>query len=158
MSNRTISSCNQTGTAGTEGGRRPTGVPAVPVTKKSSEVVPSQKRRRLTTAYKIKVLETVEALKSEGQGAVGAYLRSEGLYYSSVSRWAKQREQGQLTTNKRGRHEKSRESLIAENKKLRRQLDSMQNKLEKTELIVDLQKKLSRLVEIEENLEQSAVK
>ena len=149
---------HSTGTAGTEGGRRPTGVPAVPVEKKSSEVIPSQKRRRLTTAYKIKVLQTVESLKSQGQGAIGAYLRSEGLYYSSVSRWSKQREEGHLTASKRGRQEKSRESLLAENKKLRRQLDSLQNKLEKTELIVDLQKKLSKLMEIDEKSELSVVK
>lgn len=160
MANRASSSYSQriSGTAGTEGGRRPTGVPAVPEKKNSSEVTPSQKRRRLTTAYKIKVLETVESLKSQGQGAIGACLRSEGLYYSSVSRWSKQRQQGQLTTIKRGRQGKSHESLVAENKKLRRQLDSIQNKLEKTELIVDLQKKLSRLVEIDQNSEQSAVK
>ena len=147
-----------TGAAGTEGGRRPTGVPAAPVVKKSSEVIPSKKRRRLTTAYKIKVLETVESLRSQGQFAIGAYLRSEGLYYSSVSRWSKQREQRLLTTTKQGRQSKCIDSLSAENKKLRQKLDSLQKKLEKTELIVDLQKKLSRLMEIDEKLELNAVK
>ena len=141
-----------------EGGRRPTGVNGIPMQKTSSEVLPPTKRRRLTTAYKIKVVNNVASLKSEGKGVVGAYLRSEGLYYSSVSRWAREISKGQLTTRNRGRQEKSHDALLAENKKLRRQLAQAHQKLEKTEMIVDLQKKLSSLMETSLNSEMSDVR
>ena len=100
--------------AGTEGGRRPTGVPAGAADSPDPEVVARPTRRRLSVAYKLKVLETVEALRARGQGAVGAYLRQEGLYYSSVRDWARLRDQGRLTARTRGPREKSRDALLAE--------------------------------------------
>lgn len=139
---------------GPEGGRRPTGGP-VAKTETDPEVVAHPKRRRLSVSYKLKVLDTVAALRERGNGAVGAYLRKEGLYYSSVHAWEQQRSKGLLTSQSRGRREKSRDSLVAENKKLRRQLEQMQKRLAKTEMIVELQKKLSSLMEIHSNAEMS---
>lgn len=133
--------------AGTEGGRRPTGVPAAASAAADPEVVARPVRRRLSVAYKLKVLDAVCGLRERGTGAVGAYLRREGLYYSAVKKWERQRSAGQLTGQSRGRHEKSREGLLAENKQLRRRIESLENRLAKTELVVDLQKKLSTLVE-----------
>jgi hypothetical protein len=101
----------------------------------------------LTTAYKLKVLDAVSELRERGNGAVGAYLREEGLYYSSIRRWEQQRSEGQLTTRNRGRREKDRDKLLAENKRLRRQLEKLEKRLSKTEMIVELQKKLSLLME-----------
>lgn len=143
--------------AGTEGGRRPTGGPAPTAgATPNPEVVAHATRRRLTVAYKLKVLDAVAGLRERGNGAVGAYLRKEGLYYSSVKKWEHQQSAGQLTSQSRGRHEKSREALLAENKQLRRQIDGLKNRLSKTELVVDLQKKLSLLMETHSNNEMSA--
>jgi hypothetical protein len=136
--------------AGTEGGRRPTGGPADGSARPDSEVVPRATRRYLTVAYKLKVLETVAALREQGQGAVGAYLRKEGLYYSSIRSWEKLRGQGLLTSSKKGQREKNRDALLAENKQLRRKLEQAQKRLAKTELIVELQKKLSAIMDLEE--------
>jgi len=142
--------------AGTEGGRRPTGGPAPTAgATPNPEVVAHATRRRLTVAYKLKVLDTVAGLRQRGNGAVGAYLRAEGLYYSSVKNWERQQSAGQLTSQCRGRHEKGRDALLAENKQLRRQIDSLKNRLSKTELVVDLQKKLSLLMETHSNNEMS---
>lgn len=132
--------------SGPEGGRRPTGGPDASANA-DPEVVARTKRRRLTKAYKLKVLDTVAELRERGNGAVGAYLREEGLYYSSIRRWEQQRSEGQLTARSRGRREKGRDRLLAENKKLRRQLEQLEKRLAKTEMIVDLQKKLSMLME-----------
>lgn len=132
--------------SGTEGGRRPTAGPDASADA-DSEVVARTKRRRLTTAYKLKVLDAVSELRERGNGAVGAYLREEGLYYSSIRRWEQQRSDGQLTTRNRGRREKDRDKLLAENKRLRRQLEQLEKRLSKTEMIVELQKKLSLLME-----------
>jgi hypothetical protein len=95
----------------------------------------------------LKVLDTVSSLRSQGNGALGAYLRKEGLYYSSIRAWEQQRAQGQLTTSRRGAAEKSRLDLQAEIKQLRRKLEQTQKKLQKTELLVELQKKLCALME-----------
>jgi len=135
--------------AGPEEGHRPTGGPAEEFFIPSSEVVPKAKRRYLTVAYKLKVLDTVADLREQGQGSIGAYLRKEGLYYSSISSWEKLREQGLLTNNRKGPREKSHDALLAENRQLRRELQKTQKRLVKSELIVELQKKLSAILDIE---------
>ncbi len=135
---------------GTERDRRSTGVPAEGSARPDSEVAPRATRRYLTVAYKLKVLETVAALREQGQGAVGAYLRKEGLYYSSIRSWEKLRDQGLLTNSRKGPREKNRDALFAENKQLRRKLEQTQKRLVKTELIVELQKKLSAIMDLDE--------
>jgi len=136
--------------AGTEGGRRPTGVPASGSPKPDPEVAPRATRRYLTVAYKLKVLEAVAALREQGQGAVGAYLRKEGLYHSNIRYWEKLRDRGLLTRSQKGPREKSRDALLAENKQLRCKLEQSQKRLAKTELIVELQKKLSAIMDLDE--------
>lgn len=136
---------------GTEGGRRPTGGPVDSGSKPDPEVVPKSKRRYLTVAYKLKILDTVAHLREQGQGAVGAYLRSEGLYHSSIATWEKLRDRGLLTSAKKGPREKSHDALLAENKHLRRELEKAKKRLAKTELIVELQKKLSAIMDLDES-------
>ena len=136
--------------SGTKGGRRPTGVPDNGSPKPDPEVTPRATRRYLTVPYKLKVLETVAALRKQGHGAVGAYLRKEGLYYSSIRTWEKLRDQGLLTKSKKGPREKNHDALLAENKQLRRKLEQSQKRLAKTELLVELQKKLLSFTDLEE--------
>jgi transposase len=138
------------GTAGTEGGRRPTVVPADAPTNPDPEVVARPRRRNLTVPYKLKVLETVAALREQGHGEVGAYLRKEGLYYSSISSWERLRDQGLLTSTLKGPKDKDRDALLAEIKQVRRQLEQTKRRLAKTELIIDLQKKLSAIMALED--------
>lgn len=138
------------GTAGTEGGRRPTVVPADAPAKPDPEVVVRPHRRNLTVAYKLKVLETVETLKEQGEGTIGAYLRKEGLYYSSIRYWARLRDNGLLTGTSKGPKVNNRDVLLAENKQLRRQLEQTKKRLAKTEMIIELQKKLSAIMGIDD--------
>jgi hypothetical protein len=136
--------------AGTEGGRRPTGVPAG-VDTPDPEVISRISRRRLTNSYKLKVLKQVDSLREAGNGAIGGYLRTEGIYYSMVHKWSKQREQGLLEVGRdsANTHEKARDAIIAENKQLRRKLEQTEKRLHKTELLVELQKKLSAFMEMD---------
>jgi len=136
--------------SGTEEGRRPTVVPDDAPTKPDPEVIARPHRRNLTVRYKLKVLETVTALREQGQGAIGAYLRKEGLYFSSISSWERLRDQGLLTRTQRGAKEKNRDAIFAENKQLRRKLDQSRKRLAKTELIIELQKKLSAIMDIDD--------
>ncbi len=135
--------------SGRKEGRRPTEAPDKGSAKPNSEVNPKIKRRYLTVAYKLKVLDTVDALREQGQGAIGAYLRQEGLYFSSISSWQKLRDQERLTATRKGSREKNHDKVLAENKKLRRELEKTRKRLAKTEMIVELQKKLSAILELE---------
>ena len=116
-----------------------------------TEVVAKAKRRQYPAEYKLRILREVDECK--GSGEVGALLRREGLYSSLVSKWREQRERGSLTGlsgRRRGPkvdpHTKELERLQRENKRL-------QEKLERAELIIDVQKKVARLlgVPLEEN-------
>jgi transposase-like protein len=109
-----------------------------------TEVVAKGKRRQYPAEYKLRILQEVEACK--GAGEVGALLRREGLYSSLVSKWREQRERGSLTGlsgHKRGPkvdpRAKEVERLQRENKRLREEL-------ERAELIIDVQKKVARLL------------
>ena len=134
----------------TEGGRRPTeGTSGV--MPPDSEVGARAKRRTHTVAYKIRIVNTVATLGTEGHGAVGAFLRKEGLYYSMVKRWEHQLADGKLVSTNRGPKEKNRKSLIEENKQLKRKLERLEQRLAKTEMIVELQKKLSSILEMDQN-------
>jgi septal ring factor EnvC (AmiA/AmiB activator) len=86
----------------------------------------------------------VAQLRSNGFGAIGAFLRSVGVYYSSVQRWERQEKAGLLNSS-RGGAARSTQSLQQEIKRLRRQLTSTEQKLRQSEAIIELQKKISDL-------------
>lgn len=109
------------------------------------EVVPQAKRRRFTVEYKLRILEEADRCTEPGQ--VGALLRREGLYASHLSNWRKTRDRWQLEAfraQKRGRKTKYPDE--AELAKLRRENERLRGELEKAEIIIDVQKKLSRLL------------
>ena len=113
--------------------------------KADPEVVAVAKRRRLTAGYKLRILQ--EADECSGAGEIGALLRREGLYSSYLSRWRKEREQGQLeglAGRKQGR--KSKSELEKEMVGLRQENERLKERLEQAETIIDVQKKLSGLL------------
>lgn len=105
------------------------------------------KRRQFSAKQKLKILDEIDALD---RGEVGAYLRRNGLYSSSVSTWRKQRDKGQLDAmkpKKRGAKPKSAEARrIAQ---LEREAAKLQKELEKANLIIGVQKKLCDLFGID---------
>ncbi len=115
------------------------------------EVDAKPTRRRFTAAYKLKIVEEADECS---EGEIGALLRREGLYSSHLSTWRRQREEGaiQALGKKRGRkakpRDKEKEQLVRENAKLRR-------KLEQAEKIIEIQKKVSALLEAAERDDES---
>jgi transposase len=77
--------------AGTEGGRRPTGVPASTA---NPEISVRPSRRTFTAPEKLRILK--EADHAAGTGEIGAILRRHGLYSSALSEWRRQRYAGTL--------------------------------------------------------------
>jgi transposase-like protein len=109
------------------------------------EVTPKAKRRIFTAAYKKKILAETEA--AAGSGQIGELLRREGIYSSTLTRWRRERDNAvdSAFSQKRG-PEPKRNPLTAENEKLRRQNQRLQEELRKAELIIEVQKKVSMLL------------
>ena len=109
-----------------------------------TEVVAKGKRRRYPAEYKMRILQEVEACK--GSGEVGALLRREGLYSSLVSKWREQRERGSLTGLSGQKRGPKVDPQAKEVERLQRENKRLQEKLERAELIIDVQKKVARLL------------
>ncbi len=109
------------------------------------EVVPRAKRRQYTAEYKLRIVEEADSCSKPGE--IGALLRREGLYSSHLSKWRRQRAEGQLQAlgeRKRGR--KGQEQQGKEVEELRRENERLQVRLQQVELIIEVQKKLSQLL------------
>jgi transposase len=129
----------------TEGGLRPSGVSD---DRPNPEVIEKPKRRRYTEKYKRKIVEEVGILRQNGDGQIGEYLRKEGIYYSMVMRWTKNLRQSSEKKSKVGRKEKSREEFQDEIEKLKKELKRVQKKLAKSELLIEIQKKISKMIQL----------
>jgi transposase-like protein len=133
------------GRSETEGARRASGVSDE---RPNPEVTHRPKRRHYTEGYKKKVVEEVSQLRSSGNGQIGDYLRKEGIYYSMVRKWEKKFSLDSQNKNKSGRKEKSRAELEEEIKRLKKELKRAEKKLAKSELLIEIQKKISKMIQL----------
>lgn len=81
-------------------------------------------------------------------------LRREGLYSSHLSKWREQRDAGALAglkPKKRGRKPRPVDPQARRVVELERENARLRDKLEKAEIIISVQKKLSRLLESQSN-------
>jgi len=81
-------------------------------------------------------------------------LRREGLYASHLSHWRQQMKLG-LLPKRRGREGSDRHSLLQEKQRLLRENQQLKQKLQRAELLLDIQKKASALLEIPLNPPES---
>ena len=119
--------------------------------KKALEVRVAAKaeRRRFTADYKLKVIG--EADNCQKAGEIGALLRREGLYWSNLSNWRKQRASGELaglSAKKRGPQRQEKNPLAERVKELERENGRLQRRADLAEGIVELQKKVSAILGI----------
>jgi transposase len=114
------------------------------------EVSAKAQRRRFTAEYKRRILQEADACTKSGE--IGALLRREGLYSSHLNSWRALRKRGELAglaAKKRGpkaRQVDERDLRIVE---LERQLARAEAKAERAELIIEVQKKVGRLLGVE---------
>jgi len=157
---------NQVGSstmAETEGARRATGVSNMVDSRDSftplspdPEVSEKRNRRKFTAKYKLQILEKADACTEPGQ--IGSLLRSEGLYSSNIATWRRQREKGILKAmipKKRGRKRKEKNPLAQKVAQLEKKNRRLQQKLKKAELIIEAQKKMSEILGIAQDLNES---
>ena len=151
------------GMLATGGARRATPVASTPRGGDSTvssppdpEVPEKNTRRKYTTKFKLQILAKADACTQPGQ--LGALLRSEGLYSSNVTAWRRQREQGiinAMAPKKRGRKPSEKNPLTSKVAQLEKENRRLQQKLTRAELIIDAQKKMSEILGITQNLNDS---
>lgn len=110
----------------------------------SPEVTPKAKRRRLTSEYKLRILEELD--RCTGPGEKGAILRREGIYSSSTTEWRRARDTGALGAldKVRGRKPKHdhRDNQIT---KLEAELLQLKKKFAQAEAVIEVQKKVCEI-------------
>jgi len=107
------------------------------------EVPEKTMRRKFTAAYKLRILKEAESCTEPGQ--IGALLRREGLYSSSLTLWRRQVKEG-LIPRKRGPVAQKADPIIRRNAELERENARLAHKLKQAELIIDVQKKVAELL------------
>ena len=109
------------------------------------EVASKAQRRKFSAADKKRILDEVD--RASGHGAIGAILRRERVYSSTLHQWRKERDAAvdKAFSQKRGPRPE-RNPLAGENEKLRRQNQRLQEELEKAHIVIDVQKKVARLL------------
>jgi transposase len=132
--------------AGAEGGRRPT---VVPVPAAAPEMSDRPRRRTFTAQTKLRVLAETDS--AADVGGIGAILRREGLYSSTLTDWRRQRDSGALgglTPAKRGPKAAARNPLAAELAQAKRETARLGRRLQQAEAIIEIQKKVAALLGI----------
>ena len=113
----------------------------------NTEVVARAQRRRFSNADKRRILEAADRCSKPGE--IGALMRREGVYSSSLSTWRRQREDAELTAlapQKRGPKADPGRADAQHIEKLTRDNQKLQAQLEKALLVIEVQKKVSVLL------------
>ena len=102
-------------------------------------VKPKIYRRKFTNSDKLKILQAYDSCKDVAER--GAFLRKEGLYSASISKWRQQFSE----KNSQGVKSKTYKHTLLHNQVLRENT-TLKKKLAQAEAIIELQKKVSELL------------
>jgi transposase len=118
-------------------------------TAKTSEIPERPKRRRFSIAEKRRIVTAADACAS---GALGPLLRREGIYSSLLARWRQQRNAGEfdaVTLRQRSSQKIHGQALQRRNAELEVENRKLHRRLQRAELIMEIQKKAAGLLGIE---------
>ena len=133
--------------AAKNGGHRPT-VVAAPASA-PSELSVRPRRRTFTARDKLRILAATD--QAAGTGDIGAILRREGIYSSTLCDWRRQRDAGAfgaLTPARRGPKVAGPNPLAAEVALLQKNNAHLTRRLARADAIIAVQKKLADLLGI----------
>ena len=122
--------------------------PAIPAGV-DSEVVPRARRRVFSNGDKRRILQAADLCTKPGE--VGALMRREGVYSSSLSTWRRQREAADLTAlapQKRGPEVDPARVDALHIAQLTRERDKLRIELDKAQLVIEVQKKVVALLDL----------
>ena len=111
-----------------------------------SEVVPHARRRHFSNADKRRILDAADRCTKPGE--IGALMRREGVYSSSLSTWRRQREVAELAAlapQKRGPKPDGNRAEALHIAQLTRDNERLKSRLDKAMLVIEVQKKLATL-------------
>ena len=114
-----------------------------------SELSSRPRRRTFTARDKLRILAATD--QAAGTGDIGAILRREGVYSSTLSDWRRQRDAGAfdaLTPARRGPKAAETNLLAAEVALLRKDNAVLTRRLARADAIIAVQKKLADLLGI----------
>jgi transposase len=113
-----------------------------------SEVVAVVKRRRFGNADKRRIVLAADACTKPGE--IGALMRREGVYSSSLSTWRRQYAAGELSGTVAKKRGPKADPARAETQQLAqviRERDRLRVQLSNAQLIIDVQKKVAALLD-----------
>jgi transposase-like protein len=111
--------------------------------------VPRARRRTFSNADKRRILQ--EADQCTKPGEVGALMRREGVYSSSLSTWRRQRETADLAAlapQKRGPKADPARIDAQHIAQITRERDHLRVELDKAQLVIEVQKKVTALLDL----------
>jgi len=108
----------------------------------SAEVPAVGRKRRHSEAYKLRILEEADACK---RGELGAILRREGLYHSTIIKWRTWRD---TMADKGFTPEKDKKAMRNELARLQRENKHLKLQLERRDAMLDLQKKAFQILDL----------
>ena len=109
---------------------------------RSAEVPAVGRKRRHSEAYKLRILEQADACK---RGELGALLRREGLYHSTIIKWRTWRD---TMADKGFTPEQDKKAMRNELAKLQRENTRLKLKVERQDAMLDLQKKAFQILDL----------
>lgn len=109
---------------------------------RSAEVPAVGRKRRHSEAYKLRILEEADACK---RGELGALLRREGLYHSTIIKWRTWRD---TMADKGFTPEQDKKAMRNELAKLQRENKRLKLKVERQDAMLDLQKKAFQILDL----------
>ena len=113
---------------------------------RNPEVVEKASRRRFTAEYKRRI--AIEAEQCVEPGEIGALLRREGLYSSVLGRWRRQLREEPLSSKESNKIPSlAKPSAAKELASLKRENERLKERLRQAELIIDVQKKVSEMMQ-----------
>jgi len=116
---------------------------------RGSEISERPTRRRFSVEEKRRILNAADAC---APGTLGALLRREGIYSSLLAAWRAQRDRGDFDAGvlrKRASRKSQDQALQRRNAELERENRKLNRRLQRAELILDIQKKAAGLLGIE---------
>ncbi|AVR87110.1 hypothetical protein Tharo_2654 [Thauera aromatica K172] len=109
--------------------------------------MPRARRRQFSNADKRRILDAADRCTQPGE--IGALLRREGVYSSSLSTWRRQREAAELAAlapQKRGPKPDPAAAEARQIAQLMRENERLKSQLDKAHLIIEVQKKVAALL------------
>jgi len=116
---------------------------------KDREILEKPQRRRFTTEEKLRILRETDSC---APGTIGAVLRREGIYSSLLVAWRQARDRGNFdrgTLRDRAKRKGEHEASLRRIAELEQENRKLQRRLQRAELILDIQKKAAGLLGIE---------